>query len=112
MSNEGYVVFLKGLLVKIENALNLINQPTPKHIPSYRKMLGVKQKISELPVEYRTDMFTQLIGVRGVINYFLNGRYEEAYLNIIRLRDSIIKICLEKEKNEKNTIEKIQKENS
>ena len=93
MNNDEYIVFLKSLLVKIENALNLIEQPVPKHIPSYRKILGVQQKIAELPIEYKDKMFSQLIGVRGILNYFLNGRYKDAYLHIIKLKTDLVKIC-------------------
>ena len=109
MNSEEYLEFLKSLLVKIENALNLINQPVPKHIPSYRKMLGVQQKISELPIDYRNKLFSQLICVRGTLNYFLNGRYEEAYLHIIRLKKDLVKIYLGIQ-NERDTDKEIQKD--
>ena len=112
MNSDEYVVFLKSLLIKIENAINLIDQPVSKHIPSYRKMLGVQQKISELPSDYRGKMFSQLICVRGILNYFLNGRYNDAYLNIIELKKNLIKICLEITKNERNTDKEVQEDKS
>jgi len=109
MNSDEYIVFLKSLLVKIENALNLIEQPVPKHIPSYRKILGVQQKIVELPIEYKNKMFSQLIGVRGILNYFLNGRYKEAHSHIIKLKTDLVKICfniIEKE-NERDSDKKL-----
>jgi len=109
MNKEEYMEFLKSLLVKIENAINLLNQPAPKHIPSYRKMLGVQQKMSELPMEYRNNLFSQLICVRRTLNYFLNGRYEEAYLNIIKLKKDLVKIYMGL-KNERDTDIEIQKD--
>ena len=103
MESKEYVDFLRVLLIKIENSLNLLNQTEPKHISSYRKMLGVQQKISQLPIEYKNKLFSQIICIRGIINYFLNGRYNNAYLNILKLKEDLIKISLEINKNERDT---------
>jgi hypothetical protein len=110
MSSRDYFEFLRNLLIKIENALNLLGQEYPKHIPSYRKILGVQQKISGLPIDDKNKLFSQLICVRGIINYFLNGRYDEAYSQILRLKSDLVKICLEIEKNERDTNTESQKD--
>jgi hypothetical protein len=107
MNNDEYIVFLKDVLIKIENAISLLNNDPPKHIPSYRKMLGVQQKIVELESSYKDKMFHELILSRSVLNYFLNGNYDEVCTNILKLKSSLIKICIELEKktgeeNEKN----------
>ncbi len=108
MNNDEYIVFLKSVLVKIENALNLLSQTPPKHIPSYNKMLGVQQKFAGLNQKYKDMLFPQMVVARSVISYFTNGRYNEAISQILKLKNSLVKICLDiKEKSEKNTNEKI-----
>ena len=106
MNNDEYIDFLKSVLVKIENALNLIEQKPSKHIPSYNKILGVQQKLAGLDEQRRNRLFSQLIHVRGIINYFMNGRYGEAHSQMLRLKSDLVIICLEI-KNEKDTIKKI-----
>ena len=106
MNNDEYVEFLRSVLVKIENALNLIEQKPSKHIPSYNKILGVQQKLAGLDEQSRNKLFSQLIHVRGIINYFMNGRYGEAHSQMLRLKSDLVIICLEI-KNEKDTIKKI-----
>ena len=91
---------LKSLLIKIENAINLLNHTPPRHIPAYNKMLGVQQKIVGLNQEQKNIMFSQLVICRAVINYFMNGRYKEAQERIIELKTSIVMICFGIEKNE------------
>jgi len=104
MENDEYIVFLKSVLIKIENTVNLLKQKPSKHIPAYHKMLGVQQKLSGLSKSYKNKMFSELIAVRSSINYLMNGRYDEAYGQIIKLKKNIVKICLEIEKkNEKDT---------
>ena len=105
MDNSEYVVFLKSVLVKMENAFNLIEQKPSKHIPSYNKMLGVQQKLAGLDDKYRNQLFPQLIKARGIINHFMNGRYDMALEQMLKLKGDLIKICLEIE-SEKNTIKK------
>ena len=108
MDIEEYVDFLRSVLVKIENALNLLKQEPSKHIPSYNKMLGVQQKFAGLEQKYKDMLFPQMVVARSVISYFTNGRYSEARSQILKLKSSLIKICLDiKEKSEKNTNEKI-----
>ena len=106
MSNDEYISFLKSVLIKIENAINLIEQKPPKHIPSYHKILGVQQKLGGLRKSYKNELFSQLINVRGIINYLTNGHYKDAHSRILKLKEDLIKICFRIE-NEKNTIKKI-----
>ena len=95
MKKEEYILFLREVSVKIENAINLlVHHEPPRHILTYRKMLGVKQKLLELNVEYRSKMFPQIVIVKSVINYLINGRYEEAATQIQKLKKEIIKISL------------------
>ena len=103
MNSDEYIIFLKSLLIKIENTINLIEQEPPKHIPAYRKMLGVQQKMAELKMPHKSDLFTQFIKVKGIINYLMNGHYEKAYAQILGLKAELVQICLGI-KNEKDTI--------
>jgi hypothetical protein len=105
MDSEEYVDFLRIVLIKIENALFLIEQKPAKHIPAYNKILGVQQKLAGLDVKYKEMLFPQVINSRGIINYFMNGRYEEAHNQILRLKSDLIKICIEI-KNEKDSVKK------
>ena len=93
MNEKEYVEFLKSVLIKIENAINLlVHHEPPRHILTYHKVLGVKQKIVELDAEHRDKMFHQIILVKSVINYLLNGRYEEAATRMQKLKKDIIDI--------------------
>ena len=105
MDTEEYVEFLRSLLIKIENTLSFIEQKPAKHIPAYNKILGVQQKLAGLDQKYKEMLFPQIIVSRSIINYFMNGRYEEAHAQILKLKGSLITICLEI-KNEKNTVKK------
>ncbi len=108
MDNEEYVEFLRRVLVKIENALNLLGQEPSKHIQSYNKMLGVQKKFEGLGQKHKDVLFPQLIIARSIISYFTNGRYNEANTQMLKLKNNLIKTCLDiKEKSEKDTIEKI-----
>jgi hypothetical protein len=106
MKDEEYLEFLRSVLIKIENAINLLSHDPPRHILSYNKMLGVRQKINDLNEECKNVLFSQIVTCRSVINYFINGRYGEARSRIIKLKTDIIKICCEikkrKEKNERD----------
>ena len=100
MENEEFIKFLKNTLVKIENAIYLMDQN--KHIPAYNKMLGVQQKLACLREKYQNRMFSQLIIVRSVISYFMNGRYDCCYEQIFKLKKELINICIKIEKNERD----------
>ena len=105
MDNKEYVDFLRVVLIKIENALNFMEQETPKHIPAYNKMLGVQQKLAGLDQKYKERLFPQIVNSRSAVSYFMNGRYEDAHAQILKLKGDLIKICLEI-KNEKDTVKK------
>lgn len=102
METEEFVKFLKSTLVKIENAINLVDQDIPKHIAAYNKILGVQQKLAGLSDEHKSQMFSQLITTRSIINYFMNGRYGDGYRQISKLKKELIEMCLRIEKNEKD----------
>jgi len=102
MGNEEFIQFLKSTLIKIENAINLVKQDAPKHIPAYNKILGVQQKLAGLEDEQKSQLFSQLITVRSIINYFMNGRYNEGYKQILKLKIELVNICLSIEKNERD----------
>lgn len=102
MNNEELVAFLKTTLIKVENAINLLDQDVPKHIPAYHKALGIQQKLSLLPGIRRDQMFSQIIIARSIINYLMNGRYEDALAQILKLRKEFVQICMQLQ-NEKNT---------
>ena len=102
MDSQEYLCFLKSVLVKIENTINLIEQIPSKHIPAYHKMLGVQQKFAGLDKDDRSKFFPQMVKVRGIINYLTNGNYERASEQIFKLKGNIIKICLDIN-NEKDT---------
>ena len=102
MENVEFLDFLRTTLIKVENAINLIEQDTPKHIPAYNKVLGVQQKIAGLGDDRKAIMFSQLIAVRAIINYFMNGRYDYCYGQIIKLKQELVNICIKIEKNERD----------
>ena len=102
MGNEEFVQFLKSTLIKVENAINLVGQDVPKHIPAYNKILGVQQKLASLEDEQKSQLFSQLIVTRSIISYFMNCRYNEGYKQILKLKTGLVNICLSIEKNERN----------
>jgi hypothetical protein len=102
MENEEFVQFLKSTLVKVENVINLMSQGSPKHIPAYNKILGVQQKMAGLDGEHKAQMFSQLIITRSIINYFMNGRYGDGYLQILKLKEDLVDICYRIEENERD----------
>jgi len=108
MVNEELIQFLKSTLIKIENALNLVEQDIPKHIPAYNKILGVQQKLAGLDDDHKCQFFSQLILVRSIINYFMNGRYDTGHKQIIKLKRELVNICLSVEKNERDRDKKLQ----
>ena len=104
MDTNEYVEFLKGILIKIENAINLLGQNPPKHIPSYHKMLGVQQKLAGLDKTHKNRLLPQIINVRGIINYLMSGRYYEAHQRVVKLKIDMTKIysgTLKKNENNK-----------
>ena len=105
MNNDEYVEFLRSVLIKMENALYLVEQTPAKHIPSYHKILGVQQKLAGLSEQHRNELFPQMVKVRGIISYFTNGNYYEAHKQMLTLKDNLVKICLGI-KSEKNTDKK------
>ncbi len=102
MNNDEFVKFLTGTLVKIENAINLVEQDVPKHIPSYHKILGVQQKLAGLDKDRKAQLFSQLIATRSIINYFTNGRYQDGYNQILKLKRELVNICLRVKNNERD----------
>lgn len=102
MENEEFIQFLKSTLIKIENAINLVKQNVPKHIPAYNKILGVQQKLAGLEDEQKSQLFSQLITTRSIISYFINGRYNEGHKQILKLKTELVNICLGIEKNERD----------
>ncbi len=94
MDNDEFLCFLKSILTKIENVINMLTQDIPKHIPAYHKMLGIQQKVSDLGDKERTLLFLQIIGIRSVLNYLLNGRYEEAKTRVFNLKKEFIDLYI------------------
>jgi phosphoribosylamine-glycine ligase len=107
MDSEEYVEFLRSVLIKIENALFLVEQKPAKHIPAYNKILGVQQKLAGLDAKHKGMLFSKIVITRSIINYFMNGRYEEAHNQIVRLKSDLIRICIEI-KNEKDSVKQTQ----
>ena len=101
MNNEELVLFLKSTLVKIENMINLLSQPVPKHIPAYHKSLGVQQKFVGLDGDLKSQLFPQIVASRSIIHFLLNGHYTDAMERILKLKKDMVNICSQLE-NEKN----------
>lgn len=105
MNNDDLVDFLKSTLVKIENAVNLLSQDIPKHIPAYHKSLGIQQKFAGLDGELRGQFLPQIIAARSIINYLTNGRYKDALSRLQQLKGELIRFCSQLEKkNERDNI--------
>lgn len=102
MDNDEYLEFLRITLIKVENTINLLKQDVPKHIPAYHKMLGVQAKINTLNKQYKDNLFSQIITIRSIIHYLMNGRYKDAYNQIIKLKIEFVQIYLDIQKNERN----------
>jgi hypothetical protein len=102
MEKEEFVQFLKSTLIKIENAINLLEQDMPKHIPAYNKILGVQQKLACLGDDKKAQLFSQLITTRSIISYFMNGRYIDGHKQILKLKRELVNIYLSVEKNERD----------
>lgn len=93
------------LVYKIENIENFLSLSPPRHIPAYQKVLGLQQKFNTLSKEEQEYFFTEIIRIRGVVVYFLNGRYKEAYLVLMDIKKKLISIIEEfYEKNRNKTI--------
>ena len=107
MNDDEFVEFLKSVLIKLENAINLVEYKQPRHIPSYNKVLGIQQKMVNIKKPYKDMLFSQLITVRSIIYYFMDGRYHEAYKQLLKLRSELVKIgedIQKKDKNERDTV--------
>jgi len=102
MNDDEFIEFLKKVLIKIENVINLIEQDIPKHIPAYNKMLGVQQKLVELDEKHKAQMFSQLIMTRSIVNYFINGRYQDGYNKVLKLKNELVIMCFRIKNNERN----------
>jgi len=84
--------FLTSTLVIIENAENLLkkNNP-PRHIPAYHKILGIQQKFDRLDDGEKKTYFGEMVKVRGIITYFLNGRYKEGEESLVQLKIMLLR---------------------
>jgi hypothetical protein len=103
MNDAEFVQFLKGTLIKIENIISLMEQDVPKHIPAYNKVLGVQQKLSGLDKEHKSKMFPQLITTRAIVNYFMNGRYQDGFAQVLKLKKELCQFCFQIENYERDT---------
>ena len=99
MDASEFVIFLKTLLNKIENVDNFLDQECPKYILAYNKMLGVQQKLNELDKFHKVILINQVAVTRFVINHLINGKYEDAYKNVLKLKKDLIEICISYERN-------------
>lgn len=93
MTDEELFSFLTETLVKIENIDMLMAMEPPRHVPSYQKIVGVQQKLGTLPRDLRQSFFPQLVMIRGVITYFLNGRYEDGMSQLHKIKRDLISIA-------------------
>ena len=103
MTQEETVEFLKRTLIIIENAEHLLRDNPPRHIPAYHKILGVQQKFERLSQDEQKSFFAQIIGIRGIIAYFLNGRYNEGSKQLEKIKKDFITIVLNSNENNKNS---------
>jgi len=89
-SKEDLIVFLKSILLKIENIENFMKISPPKHIPAYQKILGIQQKFDILNKNQKEHFFPQMVIARGVITLFMNGKYEDALRQLTNLKKDLI----------------------
>jgi hypothetical protein len=92
ISQDALIVFIKSVLLKIENVEKLMAQDPPTHIPAYNKLLGINIKFEDLPRESKQWFFPQLVMTRGVITLFLNGRYTDGLKQLSTIKKDLIKI--------------------
>jgi hypothetical protein len=89
-SKEDLIIFLKSILLKIENIENFMKISPPKHIPAYQKILGIQQKFDILNKNQKGYFFPQMVIARGVITLFMNGKYEDALRQLTSLKKDLI----------------------
>jgi len=99
MDKEDFIKFLRGMLKKIEDAELLLSQPIPKHIPAYHKILGIQQKLETIPCDVQKLFFVELIRVRGIITYFLNGKYVDGMKSLYLVKKRVIQLIKENERD-------------
>lgn len=90
MTDAELLEFLRATLLKIEVAEKLMAHTPPRHIPAYRKIGGVEQKLKELPEKLAGTFFLESVQIRGVLTYFLNGRYEDGMKQLSQAKLSFI----------------------
>lgn len=103
MNNEEIIEFMKHVLISVENAELLLRHEPPRHIPAYHKILGIQQKFERLNANEQKVFFAQMVGVRGVVAYFLNGRYDEGIQSLIKIKTDFISISHKAHENIKNS---------
>jgi len=106
LTRKEYCAFLTVIAIKLQTAINFLHHEPPKHILCYHKVLGVQQKIAGLPKDCRDMMFTQIIAVRGIINYLMNGRYKDVSNCLVSLQQEILNLNI-KIKNENHSKSKL-----
>lgn len=94
-----YKELLYIFIYKIEEIENLLQSVPSKHIPAYHKILGLQQKIETLPIEYKEHFFEEMIQIRGIIVYFMNGRYNDGINVLLNIKNKLNKISNENNKN-------------
>ena len=57
MENAEFIDSIKSVLIKMENAINLLRGDKTKHIPAYHKLLGVQQKLEIMSEQ--TNVFSR-----------------------------------------------------
>ncbi len=100
MNKEDFLQILKSILKKIDDVEGFMGQNPPKHIVAYNKILGVQQKLSgEYPESLQKKLFVENIKIKGVVTYFLNGRYVDGMKSLIQVKNNIIRLITENERN-------------
>ena len=89
-NKEDLIIFIKSILLKVENIENFMKISPPKHIPAYQKILGIQQKFDILNKNQKECFFPQMVMTRGVITLFMNGRYEDALRQLVNLKKDLI----------------------
>lgn len=105
MMDKDFCDFLCSILRKIEEVESMMRQSVAKHIPAYHKLLGVQQKLETLPIEKRQAIFfKEIIKTRGALTYFLNGRYDDGMVSLMCVKQKVINLLLENERNKNSQI--------
>jgi hypothetical protein len=87
---EDLILFIKSILLKVENIEKLVADSPPKHIPAYQKVLGIQQKFDILSREQKQYFFPQMVMTRGIVTLFMNGRYEDALKQLMLIKRDLI----------------------